>query len=130
MKKYTLIFLVLALLVTGCNGLSTVSGIVTFEDESPLTTGTVVFQSPSFVTKSVLDSSGRYSVKIPPGEYAVYIPFANQKDETYVPPVDDPDAVRYIELIDPMFASAATSPLECSVTGSQTFDISVTKPTK
>ncbi len=129
MKYLLYLFPVIVLcLLIGCGNLSTVSGTVTFEDGSPLTVGTVVFQSPTFVAKEVLNSSGRYSLKVVPGEYTVYISSASVLDETFVPPPDEPDAVRHIPLIDSQFASLSESQLKCTVTGSQKFDIFVTKP--
>ncbi len=90
----------------------------------------VTFQAPTYVTSCPLDSSGNYSVQAPAGDYVVYIPMATQKDETFVPPANEPDAVRHINLIDNKFGSPETSPLKCTVAGSQTYDILVTTPEK
>lgn len=126
--NYLLPLVSLALFFAGCGGLCPVTGKVMFEDAAPLTKGVVTFQSPSYVTKGTLDPSGNYSLKVPPGEYTVYIPFASRLDTTFVPPPDEPDAARYINLIDEKFASASSSPLKCSVKSRKRFDITVEPP--
>lgn len=126
--NYLLLLASLVLFSAGCDGLCAVSGKVTFEDATPLTKGAVTFQSSSYVTKGTLDQSGNYSLKVPPGEYTVYIPFASLLDTTFVPPADDPDAARYISLIDEKFVSASSSPLKCSVESRKRFDIVVERP--
>jgi len=106
-----------------------VSGTVTFPDGSPLTQGTVAFATDAFTTSGALDSRGRYSVNVPPGQYRVFIALASVKDETFVPPPDEPDAARWISLIHPSFASLETTPLTCDVSRSGTHNFVVEPPT-
>lgn len=114
---------------SGCgNGTHVISGRVVFPDDAPLTVGTVYFQSPTYVAKGVLDSSGHYRVEVPSGDYVVFITFASEPDPDFIPPPDEPDAVRHVELIDSKYASAEQSPLKWSAEKSQTYDIHVERP--
>jgi hypothetical protein len=94
-----------------------------------LTKGTVVFASGSYTATGVLDSNGRYSLNVPPGQYKVYIALASVFDETFVPPPDAPDAARYIDLVHSSFTSLATTPLICDIAGSGTQDFTIEPPT-
>jgi len=119
----------LCLLLVGCgDGTMRVNGTVTFSDGSPLTQGTVTFANNTFSTSGALDSGGRYSVGVLPGQYKVYIALASVKDETFVAPADEPDAVRYISLVHPTFATLDTTPLTYEVTRSSTHNFTVEPP--
>lgn len=67
--------------VSGCSNYVKVGGKITFsEDGSPLTTGTVCFQSDSHMARGAVKNDGTYtmdSVKkndgLPPGTYKVFI---------------------------------------------------------
>jgi len=130
MRLLSFFFLLLCLLLAGCGGGTLqVSGTIAFPDKSPLTQGTVVFASNTYIEKSTLDSNGRYKLNFPPDQYRVYIVFASVKDETFVPPPNDPDALRYIDLIHPSFTSLDQTPLTCDITKSGTHDFTVELPT-
>jgi len=123
----------LCLLLSGCgDGTLRVNGTVTFPDTSPLTQGTVVFASNSFLDKGTLDSNGRYKLKVPPGQYKVYIALASVKDETFVAPPNEPDAARYFPLVHSSFASLDQTPLTCDITkgGTQNFVVEPPEPQK
>jgi len=115
----TLLSIFLCVSLAGCgDGTMHINGTITFPDGSPLTQGTVAFASNTFTTSGALDARGRYSVSVPPGQYRVYIALASVKDETFVPPPDEPDAARWISLIHPLFASLDTTPLTCDISRS------------
>ena len=119
----------LCLLLAGCgDGTMSVSGTVTFPDGSPLKKGSVAFATGSFSASSALDENGRYSISVPPGQYKVYIALASVLDETFVAPANEPEAVRYINLIHPTFASLETTTLACDVSKSGTHNFTVEPP--
>jgi len=113
----------------GCGSKITVDGFVRFEDGTPLTTGTVYFESATTTSRGQLDTSGRYVLEssgakdgVPPGNYKVYILGAT--DSEY----GTDGQWTYKPLIDEKFQSAATSGLTCDVTKKMPFDITVTPP--
>jgi len=123
------LFLLLCVPLTGCgDGALRVSGTISFPDNSPLTAGAVIFSSSAHTGQGALDANGRYSMSLPPGNYKVHIAYASVPDKTFVPPADDPDAVRHIFLIHSSFASVDTTPLACDVTKSGTHNFTVEKP--
>ena len=84
MRSKSLFFLLLTVLVlaaTGCNDKVTVRGKVTLsDDQSPLTVGTVVFQTNTFQARATLNPDGTYLMGtlsdkdgIPKGTYQVTI---------------------------------------------------------
>ena len=132
--KNTIIFALICLAVvsfSGCNS-NTVraKGKVSFPDGSPLKKGSVVFTSNDYAASGSLDASGNYSVDLPVGNYKVHIALASDLDESFVPPPNDPDAVRYIELIHPKFASLEKTPLTCEVAKGGKYDFEVESPEK
>lgn len=131
----TVSFSFLILLAVGCGPNVRVSGTVSFPDGTPLDQGVVVFESPKLVAKGPLNGSGGYrlgSIKagdgLPPGNYKVYFAFTARQDASFVPPVNEPDAVRYIDVIDPKYASAASTPLTWDVKKSETVNLTVEHP--
>ena len=125
----TPLLLILCVLFTGCgDGTVRISGTVTFPDNSPLTAGAVVFANDAYTKQSALDSGGRYSINVPLGSYKVFIGYASVRDETFVPPPDDPDAVRHISLVHPSYAALDSTPLICDITGGGTQNFTVEKP--
>jgi hypothetical protein len=99
----------------GCNNNIYISGRILFPDDQPLRKGEVVFQSETYITKSVLNQSGGFELKIPPGSYNVYILGAAEQDIIFVPPKNEPDTKKYLSLIAPSFGSATTTPLHCEI---------------
>ena len=82
-KRLLIILLILSFFActTGCGNQVKVKGRVTFaEDGSPLTTGTVCFETTGHTARGFLDKNGCYqltSIKendgVPPGNYKVFI---------------------------------------------------------
>jgi len=93
---------------------------------SPLTMGSVVFESGGYQAFGYLDQSGFYTLgeikpgdKIRPGEYKVKILATSGGDSSGAPLVNH---------VDPKYASSVTSELTCTVKGNTVFDIKVEKP--
>ena len=119
--------------IAGCGSKVSVSGKVTFDDGSPLTTGEVRFETTNFVSSGKIQSDGTYRLGttsekdgIPKGSYGVTVHAMGQPELTpgmrteHVPPPKS--------LIDTKFGSTSTSGLTCEVKGSTTFNITVRKP--
>lgn len=136
MKNHRFLAFVLAtLLLGGCGGKSGVEGHVRFEDGTPLTVGSVVFESGGYSASGRLDSAGKYVLSsagkndgIKPGEYKVYI--VGAVDNNSKPMTEKDPILAAIPLIDGKFRSPEKSGLSCSVTGKTTFNITVTPPAK
>lgn len=117
------------LLMVGCDEKVGLGGKVTFSDDnSPLATGTVCFETSTFLARGTIKPDGTYVVGsvsekdgIPPGKYKVYVSGATKEIGT------SKDGMPIMEsLIDEKFASAANSGLEFEVTSSsKRFDFSV-----
>ena len=117
------------------------TGKVTFPDGTPLTTGSVVFESEKLSATGKIQEDGTFqlgTVKendgLPKGTYRVcvvgavtYGPAPQMSDNPYAP---RPTIVLppSILLIDRKYASVETSDLTCNVTKSMTYDITVEKP--
>jgi hypothetical protein len=132
-KLISFIFLVLFLCCIGCSNKIKVSGQVTFSDDgSPLTTGTVCFQTETFVARGNLQSDGTYhlsSVKekdgLPPGTYRISVINA-------VEGLGEDEGTR-TPLIDPKYNTGETSDLTFEVTNSNkrfNFTVDRYKPAK
>ncbi|MDR3199609.1 MAG: hypothetical protein LBU34_17205 [Planctomycetaceae bacterium] len=124
---------ILLVLIIGCSGKTQVSGKVTFDDGSPLTTGEVRFESAGFLASGKIQSDGTYrlgsvtkSDGVPKGSYKVSI-FA--MDESGILPGMLPgDAPVPQSLVAQKYRSGETSGLVCEVNDSTTFDVTVEKP--
>ena len=145
MIKYRYCFVLILLCgMIGCSQNVKLGGRVTFsDDESPLTTGVVCFESDSFLARGVLNQDGYYDLGslalkdgIPKGEYRVYISEAVAVEKatiTHVP--GQPEYVMrsggvggkmLIPLIDPKFTAGKTSGLIVTIDGSsKKFDFQV-----
>ena len=131
MRILSVVSLLFCVLLSGCgDGSLRVSGKVTFPDGSPLTQGTVVFDSGNYTNKAVLDTNGQYNVGVPAGQYKVYFTFTSLRDETFVPPPDEPDAQRYIDLIHPSYATLNSTTLSCDISRGGQQDFTVEPPEK
>ncbi|MDR1494399.1 MAG: hypothetical protein LBT05_17020 [Planctomycetaceae bacterium] len=122
--KY-LIIAVALLCTAGCSRNVALSGRVTFPDGSPLTVGEVYFETDTFLSHGSIGKDGRYVLGslsekdgLPPGTYRVSIVDAEEPA----------GAMTYKSLIDEKYKDGKTSGLTCTVKGSTTFDITVTKP--
>lgn len=129
MRSCFLLGLSLALLMmTGCGDKVGLGGKVTFEDGSPLATGTVCFETDTYLARGTLKPDGTFVVGslsekdgLPAGTYRVYISGAEKEvgqDKEGMP--------IYEPLIDDSFASGTTSGLSVTVpVAGGKFDIKV-----
>jgi len=136
MKKQSIIPFLLSLLLvlTGCGNHVGLSGKVYFsDDQSPLTVGTVNFETDSFFARAPLKPDGRFVVGslgdadgLPPGQYRVYISGALESVTTG----EGARATTTFEpLIDQKFMSAATSGIVIDITSTKRdFEIVVDRP--
>ncbi|MDR1141977.1 MAG: hypothetical protein LBL62_09815 [Planctomycetaceae bacterium] len=128
--KQLFVIIFLSILILGCGGKgSSVTGMVRFGDGTPLTAGTVLFESGQHSFSGNIRNDGTFqmtgdSVKsgLPDGTYAVAVVRAI---ETSTDSDGNPTAR---DLIDTKFAQTKTSELTCTVKGKTIFDIKVTKP--
>ena len=120
--------LLLLAFALGCSGNVRFGGNVTFSDDgSPLTIGTVCFESSSFLSRGELDQNGRYNLGsvsakdgIPKGTYNVYITGAAKGS------MNESGAPVLTPLIDPKYVAGHTSGLTVTIDGkSKSFDIQV-----
>jgi len=86
-------------------GLQQVSGTIMFSDGTPLPTGVLVLESPTFVAQADVQPDGTYTFvgNIPDGSYRVFIRGAES-------------------LIDPRYQNADTTGLSIDIRGRTTFD--------
>ena len=122
-------------LLSSCNGKNVpLSGKVTFSDDgSPLTKGTVYFETPVFRAQGEIKPNGTYSVistsvskGLPPGEYKVYIGGAVDVEMKTVHSVPMPV---HTPLIAPKLANPVTSELSVVVDKkTRKYDITVDRP--
>jgi len=138
MKYYSAIMIAVLLgVIVGCGkGYVPMGGTVTFSDDgSPLTKGTVIFDTGVHHARGELNAQGQYTLSfdkpgsgLPKGTYGVYVTDALVPDGTVASPDSSGSYERpkYKNLIDPKFHSAATSELKFDVDGTKkTFDFKV-----
>lgn len=134
--------------IVGCGSNTKFGGRVTYSDnDAPLTTGLVCFESNSFLARGELNKDGYYDLGslnlndgIPKGEYRVYISGADSVEEVemkqvsgqadYVTSMGDMSGTmggrRFTPLIAPKFADGKTSGLTVTIDGtSKKFDFQV-----
>jgi hypothetical protein len=117
------------LLLVGCSDKVGLGGKVTFSDDgSPLSTGTVCFETDTYLARGTLKADGSYVVGsltendgLPAGTYRVYISGAEKETG------QDKEGMPIMEpLIDTKYSSASMSELTLDVTNAtKTFDIKV-----
>jgi len=135
-RLYGFNFLSLLVLIcaVGCGTNVPMGGTVTFSDDgTPLTTGTVFFETDTFEARGMIQGDGTYRIGsaaeadgLPPGKYRVYIRDAHE----YVR-VGAGDTVvdNVVPLIDAKYANPNMSGLEVEVTGgSARFNFTVDRP--
>ena len=134
--KYSItpFLLSLLLVLTGCGNHVGLSGKVIFsDDQSPLTVGTVNFETDSFFARAPLRPDGTFVVGslgdadgLPPGKYNVYISGAIQSVTTG----EGARATTTSEpLVDQKFTSGATSGIVIEITSTtRGFEIVVDRP--
>ncbi|MCL2118857.1 MAG: hypothetical protein FWH27_10575 [Planctomycetaceae bacterium] len=125
MKKAAALILGLLCLV-GCSDKMQLGGTVTFEEDgASVTVGNVIFATSTYEASGIIGSDGKYVMGsidvadgLPQGSYKVYISGAAEEVA--------PGRMR--SLIDPKFASFASTPLTCEIPApNNTFDIKVPK---
>ena len=138
---YPSALILLLLFAVGCGGNVAVTGKVTFQDGTPLESGTVFFESTELSARGYILSGGVYSLEtgeqkgIPPGTYRVSI---GGYEPTVVPAPIGPDGLpagmaRIVPAVIPIadkFLSAETSGLVCEVKRRTKFDITVEPPVR
>ena len=116
-------------LLTGCGDKVGLKGKATFNDDgSPVPTGTVCFETDTYLARGDLKPDGTFTVGsltandgIPPGKYRVYISGAQKSIGQ-----DKEGMDLYESLIDEKFASGTTSGITIDVTPStKNLDIKV-----
>jgi len=147
-SSLSIVFLVVLVFMTGCSGKVKVKGKVTFPDGSPLTRGSVTFESETVAGGGEVKKDGTYTIGInkpgdgiPPGKYKVYITGAVDMIEPEGGPqmsgdgpmsaeaiARGPRMAQMIQLIDRKFESKYSSGLEVDVKSSMTYDIPVVAP--
>jgi len=130
LSVYVFLFLLVSHCVVGCGGGKVgLRGKVTFsDDDSPLTVGTVCFETDTFIARGVLQGDGSYSMGsmsnsdgLPPGIYRVYVTGAVRAPDNAGGGMTMP-----IPLIDSKFASGRSSGITAEITTStKTFDFQV-----
>ena len=141
-QKFSLLIAALLLisLSVGCGGNVTVTGKVTFADGTPLTEGTVVFQTPMMVSKGRIQEDGTYTLStgeekgIPRGSYQVSISgLGLPRVESFMPPGAMTPRIRATPTVSPIdskYFNPDTSGLVCEVKGRTTFNITVEPPAR
>ena len=133
--------------ILGCGPNVKFGGRVTYsDDDSPLTTGMVCFESNTFLARGPLDKDGCYDLGslalndgIPKGEYRVYVSGADSVEQVEMKQV--PGQADYVTstgmsgtmagqiftpLIDPKFTQGKTSGITVTIDGSsKKFDFQV-----
>ena len=101
-----IVFLILFLVVVGCNNHKQLGGKVTFEDGTPVPIGAVIFETDTFQSVGTIQSDGTYQMSslgqddgLPPGEYRVRLSGTGYIDEND----------NWIDLVDLKFLSSQTS---------------------
>ena len=127
------VLLGLLVFVIGCSSKPKITGKVTFDDGTPLTTGEVRFESPGFTASGKIQSDGTYTMGsiadkdgVPKGSYKVSVYALNYSGIT--PGMDPAKAPPAKPLVAKEFLSGDTSGLVCEVKGKTTFDIKVQPP--
>jgi hypothetical protein len=134
-KKIGLLGLFMSIALSGCSYYYTVEGQITFEDGTPLTIGTILFESDRVAAKGTINTKGQYSVKIlGHGVRKIYILGAVQVSHEKVPLLNNRhDSKQHVEqLIDMKYRFPETSGLIYILDGGAkyniTHNITVTKP--
>ncbi len=119
----------LLLAVGGCGRYAPVRGKVTLEDGTPVTSGTVIFESKEadkpLTARGDIQTDGSYQLStdrpgdgVPPGWYRVLV----------APPPQNPDGPPVKEVFDRRYGAFATSGLEFEVkSGSNDYPIRLSK---
>ncbi|MBQ9812798.1 MAG: hypothetical protein IJM54_05745 [Thermoguttaceae bacterium] len=130
MNKY-LLFAALLLCVVGCGKNVGMTGKVTFSDDgSPLTKGTICFQSATGLSRGQMNEDGTFVIGsfkksdgLPKGDYVVYFSGAVEQDG-----VDASGMPKGKSLIDLKYTTPEDTPLKITVKGRQKIELQVERP--
>lgn len=126
-----------AVFFPGCGNHVGMSGKVTFsDDQSPLTTGTVFFETDLFQARGDIKPDGTYTIGslheadgLPPDTYRVYVVGATVHNPSVQPGPNTPPVM--LPLIESKFETGLTSGLTVNVDAStKNFDFSVDRNQK
>jgi len=128
-----LLLATLTLCVVGCGKNVGMTGKVTFSDDgSPLTSGTICFQSATGLSRGQMKEDGTFVIGsekeadgLPKGDYSVYFSGAVEIEGT-----DDMGMPKAKSLVDMKYTSPESTPLKISVTGKDKLDLKVDRPEK
>ncbi|MDR3233633.1 MAG: hypothetical protein LBT46_08235 [Planctomycetaceae bacterium] len=131
----TITLLFFATIISGCGSGVRVSGKVTFDDDSPMALGTIMFDSGLQVYSGAMRSDGTYSLgvtqdrqRIPAGKYKVWFSATARIERLYGKdgkPVEPPRQLVFSQIQEDYTGFDRTS-LEADVqTGNRTFDFVV-----
>jgi hypothetical protein len=132
MKKLSLFgSLFLLLFIAGCSGNVSVNGKVVFDDDTPLTKGTVFFDNQKEGYQGKIKDDGTFQLgiqkdnqRIPKGKYQVYLTSAYE-----IIKHEDGSVTQPIPLVDEKFFNSSTSGIEIEVVkGMDEIVIRVQKP--
>jgi hypothetical protein len=124
--------IILIILLSGCSGKAKVSGKVTFDDGTPLTTGEVRFEAANYLASGKIQADGSYQIGsvsakdgVPAGSYKVSV---LALDDSGIKPGMMPGNTPPLKsLVAEKYRSGDTSELVCEVNGSTTFNFTVEK---
>lgn len=131
-KHFSVAFILFScFLIAGCSKNVGMTGTVTFSDDnSPLTVGTICFQSDSIFSRGKMTSDGKFVIGskeeadgLPKGDYVVFFSGATEQDGT-----DESGMPVYKSVIDLKYTTPEETPLKVSVTGKQKLDLKVDRP--
>ncbi|MDO4587409.1 MAG: hypothetical protein Q4C95_08945 [Planctomycetia bacterium] len=131
-KHFSVAFILFScFLIAGCSKNVGMSGTVTFSDDnSPLTVGTICFQSDSVFSRGKMKPDGTFVIGsekeadgLPKGEYVVFFSGATEQDGT-----DDSGMPVFKSVVDLKYTTPEETPLKISVAGKQKIDLKVDRP--
>ena len=140
--KHAYIFCIVGVLFfCGCGGKLPFGGTVTYSDDgSPVTRGTVILRTPTFIAQGAIQEDGTYTIGtnnatdgLPPGTYQVTV--VGTEDNIFLPAnpndVNSFTIAKLIPKVDPKFENPETSGLSATVDRkTRKFDIQVDRYTK
>jgi hypothetical protein len=129
MRLFTFL-IVLTLFCVGCSREVSVWGTVRYADGQPLTQGSVMFTTDTYVGAAPIQADGTYKVSgskansgIPRGEYKVCVAASTSTS------IDTPGWERGVSMVDPRFSDPENSGLAVKIEGATKYDITVDYPT-
>jgi outer membrane usher protein FimD/PapC len=129
-KILSLSICTLIIILSGCSNKISVTGTVKYADGSPLTFGSVIFESDKEQYFGQLNTEGKFNLGgiksgdgIPPGSYKVRLAGTEETQDT------ENDRV-IVKHVDDKYTNIITSGLTAEIGKQRTFDFTVEKPEK